>query len=243
MIFEIIKDSLEYTFKDKSILKIGILSILSILIIPLFILFGYSYRTTLIGINSMINKEDPKPKFDNIKEMIVQGGKIIILCVYLLPVILATFFFNVNGLLYKIIPTVSGISIDFNFEILAILAIIGFICFIFISVAIPNMIKYGGSLKAGFKIKEIISIIKNVSIGNYILFWGTFFVIFGGLLTLRSFIVEFLTDTLFSVGITLTEPIILGIYIFILYFFIVPIFVISLSRGIALLYDMGQTCE
>ena len=43
MIIEIFRDSIEYTFKDIAILKLGIFSLLSFLIIPIFILAGYSY--------------------------------------------------------------------------------------------------------------------------------------------------------------------------------------------------------
>lgn len=79
MILEILRDSFEYTFNDTIILKLGILSLLSFLIIPIFILYGYSYRTTLIGISSMLNKRDKKPTFDKLGEMLIQGVKLAIL--------------------------------------------------------------------------------------------------------------------------------------------------------------------
>lgn len=48
MILEIFTGSFEYSFKNKkaivNAIKIGILSLLSFLILPMFLVFGFSYR-------------------------------------------------------------------------------------------------------------------------------------------------------------------------------------------------------
>lgn len=240
MILEILRDSFEYTFNDTSILKLGILSLLSFLIIPIFILYGYSYRTTLIGINSMLNKRDKKPTFDKFGEMLIQGVKLAILSlIYSLPGIIATYLLTVEGFIFRLIR-IDGISrIDFSLEFVVLLSLIWFICFIFVSVAIPNMINNNGSLKAGFKIKEILSIIKNIGILNYIKFALTWLIIFIGILIIIFLVVQLLISFMGGSGL-ITGLVTIATYTVISLFFIVPIFLLSISRAIALIYNMGE---
>ena len=91
MILTIYKDSISYSLMEKSVLlKLGIITILGFLIMPLVLLFGYSYRVILAGLNStlMIN-ESSLPTFKNLKLMFIQGLKmIIVLLVYSIPPII-----------------------------------------------------------------------------------------------------------------------------------------------------------
>jgi len=240
MILEILRDSFEYTFKDISILKLGILSLLSFLIIPTFILCGYSYRTTLIGINSMLNKKDKKPTFDNLGEMLIQGVKLAILgLIYTLPGIIATYILTTEGYIFRLVRAGGVSRIDFSLEFVVLLGLIWFICFIFVSVSIPNMINNKGCLKAGFKIREILAIIKNIGILNYIKFSLTWLIIFIGILIIIFLAVQLLIS-LITGNIPINGLVTITIYAVISLFFIVPIFLLSGSRAIALIYNMGE---
>ena len=67
MILDIYKDSLEYSAKDlKTLLILGVTYFLSFLLLPIFLIYGYSYRVTKISVEGMINGNDPLPEFDNI---------------------------------------------------------------------------------------------------------------------------------------------------------------------------------
>ena len=55
MILDIYKDSLEYSAKDlKTLLILGVTYFLSFLLLPLFLIYGYSYRVTKISVEGMI---------------------------------------------------------------------------------------------------------------------------------------------------------------------------------------------
>ncbi|RBQ22628.1 hypothetical protein ALNOE001_16850 [Candidatus Methanobinarius endosymbioticus] len=102
MIFEIFKDSFEYSLQYKtSILKLGVLLIFSLLIIPTFLGGGYSYRTISITINSFINSNDHSPSYKNLGEMLIQGVKVVLVCfIYLLSLLLI--FILTNGYLFDV---------------------------------------------------------------------------------------------------------------------------------------------
>ncbi|RBQ22670.1 hypothetical protein ALNOE001_16270 [Candidatus Methanobinarius endosymbioticus] len=127
---EIFRDSFEYTLKDATILKLRIL--FSFLIIPIIILTGYSYRTISIGINSMINANNEKPDFKNMKEMMIQGIKVLII-IYNLHSIIDTYLIIINNYAFTIIQTIYEYRIDFHIEIMSFLAIIWFITLLFTS--------------------------------------------------------------------------------------------------------------
>ena len=59
MILDIYKDSLEYSAKDlKTLLILGVTYFLSFLLLPMFLIYGYSYRVTKISVEGMIQSED-----------------------------------------------------------------------------------------------------------------------------------------------------------------------------------------
>ncbi|MDL2271175.1 DUF4013 domain-containing protein, partial [Methanobrevibacter sp. OttesenSCG-928-I08] len=224
MILEIYRDSLEYTFKDITILKIGILSILSILILPIIILAGYSYRTIFIGINSMINKNKKKPSFDNIKEMSIQGLKILIITfLYNLPAIIITYILAIQGHILQIITFANEFKVSFHIEVIAILFLIWFISQILTSVAIPYMVDNEGSLKEGLNIKKVFQIIKNVGVLNYIKLGLISIVIYGGITIILFLGIQMIISLLFSYGILMSGIYNFGIYAFLTLFIIIPI--------------------
>ena len=56
MILDIYKDSFEYSAKDlKTLLILGVTYFLTFLVLPLFLVYGYSYRVTKVSVEGMIN--------------------------------------------------------------------------------------------------------------------------------------------------------------------------------------------
>ena len=100
VILDIYKDSLEYSAKDlKTLLILGVTYFLSFLFLPIFLIYGYSYRVTKISVEGMINGNDPLPAFDNVIDMFVDGIKVIVvyLIYALIPFIIFLLFAMVSS--------------------------------------------------------------------------------------------------------------------------------------------------
>lgn len=77
---------------------------MSILIIPSFLLAGYSFRIIKIGAQGMINGQDSVPEFNNWFSMFCDGVKVIVL-----------------KIIYSIIPFILLISSYYTFTLKCIL--------------------------------------------------------------------------------------------------------------------------
>ena len=186
----------------------------------------------------MINVNDNKPSFNNIKEMLVQGTKLLtIIIIYNLPCIIATYLIIVNNYIFTIVQTIYESRIYFHLETMIFLAIIWFITLLLTSVAIPHMISKNGSLKAGFNIKEILAIIKKVGIFDYLKFSLLNLIIFIGTLIVIFILIQVIINLLIPYGILLGGQVIIIIYILIGLYLIAPIILLLESRGIALIYN------
>ena len=157
MILDIYKDSLEYSAKDlKTLLILGVTYFLSFLLLPIFLIYGYSYRVTKISVEGMINGNDPLPAFDNVIDMFVDGIKVVV--VYLVYLLVPFIIF----LLFAMVSSAIG-----GYGESALMAI-GSI----VTVVAANMANYDDSLAKAFDFNEIIEIIKSVgvvrSIGAYL---------------------------------------------------------------------------
>lgn len=250
MILDIFKDSFEYSFKEpKTILKLGILSFLSFLIIPYFLLNGYSYRITKIGVNGMINGNDPLPNFENWGIMFLEGIKIaIVRFIYFIPgtIILGFLPIAIIGMAkypdYAILFTVLGI--------IAISIILWIISYLFSIVAIPHMINNKGSFESAFKIKEILAIVKSIGVFKYIKFYAGCIVLLLGIV-IATFLLIALIGLIFGLGISaIVDSTAIGFgftgvftaifssiaLILIMY----PFFMIFESRAIALMYNTRE---
>lgn len=260
MILEIVKDSLKYSFQNiKSVLIIGILILFSFLIIPLILISGYSYRVTRIGLQGMINTEmlistDTDLKFNNFKEMLKDGLKTIAIVISysLIPIIITTIsiiFINYN---FTFSNTNNDIYLNIALELFLIILITGFLALMFISVAIPHIIE-NKSLKSGFKIRELIKIIKAVGIREYISYNIASIVVLISMSIVLFLLIAILTSILNLILLSTTHIVpnwdVMGInYDLILYgllliLIIYPIYIIFQSRGIALIYETSETHE
>lgn len=169
MILDIYKDSLEYSAKDvKTLLILGATYFFSFLLLPVFLIYGYSYRVTKISVEGMINGDDPLPEFDNIIDMFVDGIKVVL--VYLIYLIVPFIIF----MLFAIVSSsIGGFGESMLMGIGSIVTVIAILAAYLMSMfGVANMANYDDSLSKAFDYKEIIEIIKSVgvarSIGAYL---------------------------------------------------------------------------
>jgi hypothetical protein len=248
MILEIFKDSLEYSFKEpKTILKIGILSFLSFFIVPQFLVNGYSYRITRIGVEGMINGNDPLPEFKSWRKMFIEGIKIFIVrFIYLVPGIMIFLFFSTG--IYNIVKFPGYGVLLIELGVIAISIILWLIFYLLSIVAVPNMINNKGSLKSAFKIKEIIAIVESIGVYKYIKFYiGCIILILGilvasyGLITLIGLIFGLILSSIIGpMGLGFSGVLIAIVSIIVLIFIICPFFLIFESRAVSLMYNMRE---
>ena len=215
---DIISDSIKYPSTSwGKVLILGIIMIASILIVPIFLVYGYMFRiikATLAGLDEL-------PEFDEIGEMFVDGLKVFVVAiVYAIPVYIIA---AILGLIIGGSTTSTSLSMDptmmwalfFGYLVYIIIAvIIGLIEVI----AIANMAYYNGDLGAAFRFSEILDYIARIGWGKYI---ATYLVIA---------IVAFIG---FFIGI-LTFFILIGIIL--LPLIIAPYIAMFGSRAIALLF-------
>jgi len=256
MIMDIFKDCFEYSFKEpKNILKLGILFILSALIIPCFLVNGYFYRITKIGVNGMINGDDPLPEFNNWGTMFLEGIKIFIVrLAYFIPGIIITIFAIAIFVSFSVLTIGNGIGNypDFStlfiiFGVISISTLVSLIFYLLSNVAIPHMINKG-SIFSAFKIREIIAIIKSIGVYKYLQFYTGCIVLLLGI-TSTTFLFFALIG--FALGLIISPamgPIAMafpGIFMVVtsplaLYLFLNPFFMIFEGRAIALMYNTRE---
>jgi len=249
MITEIFQDSFKYTFKDKkAFIKLGTISLFSFLIMPIFLLFGYSYRIVSTGLQGvMINSKDPLPKITPISPLLKEGLKIfLVISIYSILSIALTILIFSNTELINIIGTHSNFSITLNTGtfFLMLLLIIWFIPFLFIAVAIPHMIE-NNELKSAFKIKELIKIINFFGITKYIKFYIITiiliiisliitFLISQGIINMINYLLTTIQNHSSSLIISYLN---ITVFILLELCIVIPFFTILLSRTISFMYD------
>lgn len=152
MILDIYKDSFEYSAKDwQTLLILGVCCLLSVFLLPIFIITGYYYKVIDIAVHGIINGRDPLPEFDDLVDMFVSGIKVIVVqLVYLL--IPAVIF-----LIFALLASLSGDLAGTGVMILGCL--ITFICLIITclmrEIAICHMAQNDGLLSKAFAFGEI----------------------------------------------------------------------------------------
>ena len=243
MILDIYKDSLEYSAKDlKTLLILGVTYFLSFLFLPIFLIYGYSYRVTKISVEGMINGNDPLPEFDNVIDMFVDGIKVVIVyLVYLLvPFIIfflfAFFFFFFGGYGESVLMGIGTI-----FTIVALL-----FAYVMSMFGVAHMANNGDSLSKAFAFNEIIEIIKSVGvvrslatyIGLTIIALALYAIVFFLILFVFGFFGIF-TGTL-GFDMAAGGIFIAGFFIayFVMLFIVGPYLMIMQSRTSGLLYNL-----
>lgn len=243
LILDIYKDSLEYSAKDlKTLLIIGVCYFLSFLFLPMFLIYGYSYRVTKVSVEGMINGNDPLPEFDDVIGMFVDGIKVCL--VYLGYALVPIIIFMVFALVSSAIGGYGESVLMAIGSIITLLAIIG--AYVMSMFGVANMANYDGALAKAFDIKEIIEIIQSVgvvrSVGAYLglaIICTAIFMIVGLLLFFVFGFFGIITGTLGSytaAGGIFIAGIILGY--FLMLFIVSPYILIMQSRVAGLLYNL-----
>ena len=169
MILDIYKDSLEYAAKDvKTLLVLGVTYFLSFLLLPIFLIYGYSYRVTKISVEGMINGNDPLPEFDNVIDMFVDGIKVVLVYIIYALVPLIIFF-----LFAAVSSSIGGYGESALMAIGAVVTVVALLfAYVMSMFGVAHMASNGDSLSKAFAFNEIIDIIKSVgvvrSLGAYI---------------------------------------------------------------------------
>ena len=169
MILDIYKDSLEYAAKDlKTLLILGVTYFLSFLLLPIFLIYGYSYRVIKISVEGMINGNDPLPEFDNVIDMFVDGIKVVLVYIIYALVPLIIFF-----LFAAVSISLGGYGESALMAIGAVVTVVALLfAYVMSMFGVAHMASNGDSLSKAFAFNEIIDIIKSVgvvrSLGAYI---------------------------------------------------------------------------
>ena len=165
MILDIYKDSLEYSAKDLKILLIlGVNYLLSFLLLPIFLIYGYSYRVTKISVEGMINGNDPLPEFDNVIDMFVDGIKVVL--VYFVYCLIPLLIFLLFVIVSNAIGGYAASALMIIGSIVTIVAIL--FAYLMSMFGVANMANYDGSLKKAFDYNELTEIIKSIGVARCI---------------------------------------------------------------------------
>lgn len=152
---EIISESVKYPSSDwKKVIILGILTLLSILIIPAFLVMGYILRTIKASIAGL----DELPEFDEWGEMFFDGLKVFVVEVvyFIIPLIVILAGVGASVISTQGLATLStdamgliGVTVLIGLILAAIFGLIA-------TIAIANMAYYDSDLGAAFKFSEIL---------------------------------------------------------------------------------------
>ena len=258
MILEIYIDSFQYSIKKKTaLLKLGLITLFSFLILPIILLFGYSCRIIEIGLNGvLLENEDPSASFVSLGQMFIDGFKVIaVLIIYSLPAIIVSIFSIFRFDLIKITNMFTYFKIDFQIDFglgfIVLFFIVWFITFLFVSTAIPHMVNKK-SFKDAFKLRELVTIIKHVGIFEYLKFYISFiflafcFLVLGILATqIILNVINIISFNFYHFTFKGFSGIIANIAIFAIIssFILIPIFLIVESRVASFVYNEDALIE
>lgn len=223
----VMTDSIKYPSSNwKKVLILGVMTLFSFLIIPLFIAMGYFLRVlkaSLAGLEEL-------PEFDEWVDMIVDGIKVLLVwIVYSLPaiVIMAVSMITIWGSLSSVAAMQStGISPTTALGMFTGIGFVGMIVAMLylliitpvLYVAIANL-AYNEELGAAFRFSEILGLISQIGWVDLIV-WYVVVILIG-------FVVGFITTILGIIPV-------IGLVISLLVVY--PYYNIFLSRAIAWLY-------
>jgi hypothetical protein len=222
MIFEILKDGLDYVGTNRNQI---ILYYLGIIILPLVFIEAYSYHIIENCLNGMINNKDKLPDITLNSKMFLNGLKLLVLkIIYYLPVII----------LFAVATNIRPI----NYYIVTVLSLILMVLCYYISEIAGVCMVESGSFKEGLNLEKIINTLKLVGLTYVELIIATFIIILGiiGITLIVSgllMIISNFSSMLFSIFIVL-----LVIAYFVFLIVIVPIYVLFKNRAIVSIYNL-----
>ncbi|WP_323737570.1 DUF4013 domain-containing protein (plasmid) [Methanosphaera sp. ISO3-F5] len=222
MIFDILKDGLEYVGTNKNQI---ILYYIGILLFPLILIESYSYHIIENCMDGMINNKDKLPDITLNTEKIINGLKLLILkTLYFLPeIIIILIAFNLERVDY--------------YTLFTILIVLSLLSYYLSQIATVLMID-NKQFKEGFNFSKIFEIIKSVGITYIEFIIATFIMILGiiGVTLIVIMTIMFLGN--FS-SILINIFIILMIILFFVFLVVmIPSYVLLKNRAIVSIYNL-----
>lgn len=161
---ELFVNSLSYPFTDlKKFLILFVLSILSILLVPILIIYGYEWRI----VEHSLKNDKNLPNFHNLSQLIENGFKLaVVSIIYGIPTIITFLLFKQFTM--NSIDNFYTLSSGFTSPMIFIISIIigFFVSFVFV-IGLPNMV-YENRFMAAFDFKRIFQLIKTIELKKYI---------------------------------------------------------------------------
>lgn len=223
MIFDILKDGLEYVGTNRNQI---ILYYLGILLFPLIFIEAYSYHIIENCLEGIINNKDKLPDITLNSEAFVKGLKLLILkIIYFIPEII-------------IILVAANIRPINYYYLTAILVILSMLSYYISQIAGVCMVDKG-VFKEGFNFSRIFNILKNVGITYLEFIIATFVIILGIIgvtVVITGIIMMFsgISSILFTLLLVL-----LAILYLVFLIVVVPIYVLFKNRSIVSIYNLS----
>ena len=222
MIFDILKDGLEYVGTNKNQI---ILYYVGILLFPLVLIESYSYHIIENCLDGIINNKDRLPDITLNPKNIINGLKLLILkLLYYLPeIIILIVAFNLEHVDYYIL-----------FSVMIILTLLSY----YISQMAGVVMVETGQFKEGFNFTKIFEILKSVGITYVEFIIATFIIILGimGVTMMLAGFIMFLGN-FSSILITIFLLLILILF-FIFIVVMIPSYVLFKNRAVVSIYNL-----
>ncbi|MDE4078226.1 DUF4013 domain-containing protein [Methanosphaera sp. Vir-13MRS] len=222
MIFDILKDGLEYVGTNKNQI---ILYYIGILLFPLILIESYSYHIIENCMDGMINNKDKLPDITLNTEKIINGLKLLILkTLYFLPeIIIILIAFNLERVDY--------------YTLFTILIVLSLLSYYLSQIATVLMID-NKQFKEGFNFSKIFEIIKSVGI-TYIEFIIATFIIILGIIGVTLIVIMTIMFLGNFASILINIFIILMIILFFVFLVVmIPSYVLFKNRAIVSIYNL-----
>lgn len=180
---EIVSDSVMYPSSDwKKVVILGLLSLLSILIVPIFLVLGYGFR----ALKASITGSNELPDYDNWGEMFIDGLKVFVMyfVYFLIPflVIFIGIWGSISAIMFASTTGDPSALSGMGLGLIGITSIIGFLLAIVFgllaNIALANMAYNNSELGAAFRFGEILEIISQIGWVDYII-WYVVMIIIG----------------------------------------------------------------
>jgi len=222
MIFDILKDGLEYVGTNKNQI---ILYYIGVLLFPLILIESYSYHIIENCLDGIINNKDKLPDITLNPKNILKGLKLLILKIlyYLPEIIILIIAFNLKHVDYYIL-----------FTTLIILTLLSY----YISQIAGVLMVERGQFKEGFNFSKIFEILKSVGI-TYIEFIIATFIIILGIIGVTMMLIGFImflgnfSSILISIFLFL-----ITILFFVFIAVMIPSYVLFKNRAIVSIYNL-----
>lgn len=222
MIFDILKDGLEYVGTNKNQI---ILYYIGILLFPLIMIESYSYHIIENCLEGIINNKDKLPYITINPKNIINGLKLLVLKIlyYLPEIIIILIAFNLKYVDYYIL-----------FTALTILTLLSY----YISQIAGVLMVDTGQFKEGFNFSKIFKILKSVGI-TYIEFIIASFIIILGITGVTMMFGGFIIFIGKFSNILTSLFIIMMIILFLLFIAVmIPSYVLFKNRAVVSIYNL-----